>query len=144
MTTIDLLLIIGSLAATGRNSRQRPFSRFRRDRMCHRLRLSATAPASTKLASVSTGPAITETQMPATGAPPRGPARCCVRSTLSRASVPLTLSAGRYGRCFYRSGRGSGQFPELLEGSLVLSIGAEVVPRFDLVERPLRPRLDRV
>src|SRR5215216_3681787 len=51
---------------------------------------------------------------------------------------------GRHRRCFYRSRRGNGQFPELLEGSLVLSIGAEVVPRSDLVQRPLRPRLDRV
>src|SRR5918995_3567667 len=67
-----------------------------------------------------------------------------VHSTLSRASVPLTLSARRYGRFFNRSRRGNGQFPELLERSLVLSIGAEVVPRFDLVQRPLRPCLDRV
>src|SRR5918995_6399662 len=67
-----------------------------------------------------------------------------VHSTLSRASVPLTLSARRYGRFFNRSRRGNGQFPELLERSLVLSIGAEVVPRFDLVQRPLGPRLDRV
>src|SRR5919197_674207 len=74
----------------------------------------------------------------------RVPARRCVRNTLSRASVPLTLSAGRYRRCFDRCRRRNGQFPELLEGSLVLSIGAEVVPRFDLVQRPLRPRLDRV
>src|ERR671919_1819702 len=54
------------------------------------------------------------------------------------------LGARWHRRLLHRSRDGNRELSDLVECALVLSIGAEVVPRFDLFEGSFRPRVDGV
>src|SRR5918996_2636757 len=101
------------------------------DRISARLRLNRSDPnRCVARNSVTFSPALSSPQ-----APPRGvrPARRAVEVGVECEAVPvfspLILA-------WESAVPGSSRAP------LVLSVGAEVVPRFDLRERLLRPRLD--